>query len=318
MRKRLSTIAKKIAYRFYPPAHIVYFLQRTVLHPARRDRFARWFASRLPKSTISVRTEQQLNMARDLKQEGCVHIHDLVSPSQVGDILSFLETKPCYDRWRPDNGYFRISEAPSDCHVAPYPDAEVVRCPHLLSFANHPDILAAVEELFGCKPTLSQLSVWWSLPGHIQPEEAEFFHRDVDEWHFIKLFVYLTDVDEGSGPHVFVKGSPAIPKLLPIKRYNDCDVQREFGLEKVVHFTGKAGTAFLENTFGLHKGQMPTTNKRLLFQAQYSLFPIGIYKYSPSSRGIAHSCLDPYVNRLYLQRTEANYRKDDNRGQSAR
>ena len=114
------------------------------------------------------------------------------------------------------------------------------------------------------------------------------------------LFRSLTDVDAGSGPHVFVKGSPSIAKLLPIKRYQDAEVEREFGAENIIHFTGKAGTAFLENTFGLHKGQMPTSCKRLLFQAQYSLFPIGIYRYSPLPRGIEHSALDPYINRLYV------------------
>jgi len=300
MEKNLPSLARKVINRFYPPAHFAFYLQRTVLHPSCRRKIAQWLADRLPKSVHFACTERQLCIVKELRESGFTPVPGLISEEQIGDIVRFLDGKQCYDRWRSSNGHFRISEAPPECHVAPYKEKDVLQCPHLLGIANHQDILASVEKLFGCKPTLSQLSLWWSLPGHAGPEDAELFHRDVDEWQFIKLFVYLTDVDAGSGPHAFVKGSSAIPKLLPIKRYQDSEVEREFGPENIIRFTGRAGTAFLENTFGLHKGQMPTTNRRLVFQAQYSLFPIGIYEYSPSPRTPEHRQLDAYVNRLYL------------------
>ncbi len=258
-------------------------------------------ASRLPKSANQLVTSGQLRLVRELEESGFAYLSDLVSRRQIDEIFEYLRDKKCYDRWRPESGEFLISDAPSNCHVAPYMDVDVMRCPHLLRIANHSDILAAMEKLFGCKPTLSQLGLWWSLPGHSKAEDAELFHRDVDEWQFIKLFVYLTDVDSCSGPHVFIKGSPAVKKLIRIQRYADCDVEREFGMENIIRFTGKAGTAFLENTFGLHKGQMPTSGNRLLFQAQYSLHRIGIYRYNPLLRGPEDSELDPYINRLFLR-----------------
>ncbi len=298
--KKLPTVARKFINRFYPPAHLVFYLQRTVLDPSRRRRIARFLARRLPNPQRQSVTQDQLRIVREIERDGFSCVNGLISPGQIREVLDYLDGKLCYDRWCPERGDFHIRNAPPDCHVAPYKDGDVVECPHLLRIANSPDVLAVTAELFGCKPTLSQLSLWWSVPGHAKPEEAEFFHRDVDEWHFIKLFVYLTDVDRDSGPHVFVKGSPDIPKLLRIKRYEDSDVEKAFGVDRIIQFTGKAGTAFLENTFGLHKGQMCVSNRRLLFQAQYSLFPIGIYEYSPIRRWAEHGGLDAYINRLYL------------------
>lgn len=225
----------------------------------------------------------------------------LLTEAQITDVLSFLRTRRCYDRWAPERGSFAVEDAPESCHVAPYYDADVVSCPHLLALANHPLIISAMQNVLGCKPTLSNLGLWWSFKGHATPENAELYHRDVDEWHFIKLFVYLTDVDEFSGPHKFMRQSHHEPKLLPIRRYEDSEVHQAFGADREVTFTGEAGTAFLENTFGFHKGQMPISKNRLLFQAQYSLFPVGIYKYEPTPfQADVH--FDSYINRLYIKR----------------
>jgi hypothetical protein len=298
--RNMPALTKKLIDRVYPPSHLAFYLQRTVLNSAHRQKIAAFLAKRLPAPTHTA-SDGRLRIVSELERDGFSYLHDLISPTQIGEILSYLADKLCYDRWRRQDGLFHVSDAPINCHVAPYQDAEVLACPHVLHLANHPDIIASTERLFGCKPTLSQLSLWWSLPGHAKAEDAEMFHRDVDEWHFIKLFVYLTDVDSGSGPHVFVKGSPRINKLLPIRRYEDVEIEQAFGRENVIEFVGKAGTAFLENTFGFHKGQLPTSRRRLLFQAQYSLFPIGIYKYDAVPRRAEHEDLDPYVNRLYLR-----------------
>ena len=169
----------------------------------------------------------------------------------------------------------------------------------MLETINHPLVLETVGELFGCKPTISNVSMWWSLPGHATAEHAELFHRDVDDWLFIKLFIYITDVDAGSGPHVFVRGSHNSAKLARIARYTDDEVAREFGKDNVLSLTAPAGTSFLENTYGMHKGQLPLSRRRLLLQAQYSLRPISILQYKPL-KVPASKAVDPYINRLYV------------------
>src|SRR5207253_11228502 len=206
-------------------------------------------------------------------------------------------------RWRPDNGFFDPDTPAPDCHTALFSTEDVVRCPYALEWANNPKVLSIVGHALGAKPTLSNISIWWSYPGHEKPQEAENFHSDVDDLAFIKLFIYLTDVDDGCGPHVFVPGSQNKQIFGKIRRYSDEEIEKTFGRDGIKTFTGPQGSAFLENTFGLHKGQLPKKKRRLLFQAQYSLHPIGIYKYNP----IVHSKIlsaqfDNYTNRLYISK----------------
>lgn len=296
----MASVTKKFLKRVYPPSNILFYLQRQVLKPASRQRVSRMIAGFKPVAVPQA--TEELEKVQTLDTDGFVMLPPILSASQIADVFSYIQDKKCYDRWKPESGEFLIADAPANCHTAPYSEKKIIECPHLVEAANHPIVLSIVSKLLGCKPTISNMGLWWSLSGHSEPEEAENFHRDVDEWHFIKLFVYLTDVTEQSGPHVFVKGSQREPKLLPIRRYTDPEVEIAFGRERIVHFTGSAGTNFLENTFGFHKGQLPQSGVRLLFQAQYSLLPIALYKYHPIEINPARArSLDPYINRLYIR-----------------
>lgn len=296
------TIFAKIIDRIYPPRHLLFHLQRQIMRPAARQRLARLASRRLPAVCELVRRER-LSETEALDRNGYVMLPELVTAPQIDTVLNYLADKPVYDRWCAGAGTFSAAAPPPACHTALYRNEDVVDCPHILGWANDPRVLAIVSQVLGAKPTLSNLTIWWSYPGHDTPQEAENFHRDVDDLHFIKLFVYLTEVDADSGPHAFVPGSQRHPRLLKIRRYQDQEVEAVFGREGIRRFTGPRGTSFLENTFGLHKGQLPASRRRALFQAQYSLHPIGIYRYQPALRqGHDGPPLDPYVNRLYVKR----------------
>jgi hypothetical protein len=298
----MANVAQKIIKRVYPPSNMLFFLQRKVMKPSSRQRISKLIAGRLQRAVPRAFSSANEGYAQSLDIEGFVMLPNLLSPTQIQDVFAYLGDKQCTDRWKPESGQFDIAKAPANCHTADYDQSTVVKCPHLLEAANNPLVLDIVSKLLRCKPTLSSMGLWWSLSGHDAPEQAENFHRDVDEWHFIKFFVYLTDVTEDSGPHVFVKGSQREAKLLPIRRYTDTEIESTFGPDRVIRFTGPAGTNFLENTFGFHKGQMAKSANRLVFQSQYSLLPIHLYKYNPiqiePARG---SGFDPYINRLYVK-----------------
>jgi hypothetical protein len=98
---------------------------------------------------------------------------------------------------------------------------------------------------------------------------ATAFHRDVDAWRWLKVFVYLTDVDKGSGHHEVFRGShlkfPA--ELREIRRYSLTELEQHFGPHLSV--TGPAGTCFAENTLAFHRGTTPIKNSRLMLTAVY-------------------------------------------------
>jgi Phytanoyl-CoA dioxygenase (PhyH) len=195
------------------------------------------------------------------------------------------------------------NDVPKGVHVA-YFDAElVVPTPHIFEIVNNPVVLGAVARVLGATPTISYMAVWWSLPaGDGTAQQAENFHRDFDDWRFVKYIVYLTDVDEDSGPHIFIPGSHKQNKLLPIRRYTAEEIAGAFGQGNAKLFVGPAGTSFLENTYGFHRGLPAKSKPRLALAATYSLRVILYGPRAPiaaiGQNGIPAD-IDSYINRIY-------------------
>jgi hypothetical protein len=82
-----------------------------------------------------------------------------------------------------------------------------LRCPRILEIANAPENIQIAADYLGCLPTISTIGILWSLPGGQQQATTQNFHRDMEDWRFLKFYVCLTGADPGSGPHLFVRGS---------------------------------------------------------------------------------------------------------------
>ena len=127
---------------------------------------------------------------------------------------------------------------------------------------------------------LEYVDVWYSVP---QPAEAERissqrWHRDYNDKHLLKVFLYLVDVDDAMGPFQYVPGSQ------PGGPYADAwpweplgqNYPTEQELEALVPssairaFTAPKGTLIFCNTAGFHRGGFSTTDPRVLATATYS------------------------------------------------
>lgn len=299
----MSDLLEKILRRsrlMSSPHYWGFQVQRRVLHPARRAKMARWLAERRPRSQFrpgSNETAQRDTLMDDMTRQGYHMLTGLVDPEQVAAMRAYFSEKTARDPYRPTLGQFLpLTEAKPETHVAFFDSQTVIAAPHALELANHPLLLSSVEALLGCKPSIGYISAWWSLPGDGTAEQAENFHRDVDDWAFYKFFLYLTDVDEGSGPHVYVPGSHDRDTHLDLRRYTEDEVK---SLGPEIHFTGPAGSCFMENTYGLHRGLPPRDKPRLIFQVTYCLTGL---PYAPSSPiAPLPTGYDPFVNRFYLK-----------------
>jgi hypothetical protein len=127
---------------------------------------------------------------------------------------------------------------------------------------------------------LEYVDMWYSVP---QPEEAariasQRWHRDFNDKHLLKAFLYLVDVDEGTGPFQYVPGSA------PGGRYGDAwpwrplgenyppenELESRISGDAVKVFTGRKGTLLFCNTAGFHRGGFATTAPRVLATATFS------------------------------------------------
>lgn len=277
-----------------------FYAQRKLVDLSVREHAADQFAASLPRSIGNdIPSEAAVQMARD----GFAPVPDLVTPAQVADLRAYFNELPAHDPYRPGLGKFRAPhDVPPQTHVSHYANDAIAAAPHIFDIANDPRVLNTVERFLGCKPTLAAIRVWWSTPSASEtPEHAENFHRDVDDLRFVKLFVYLTDVDDQSGPHIYAVGSHRKNVLTRIGRFTDAEVAAACGDETIRRFTGPAGTSFLENTYGLHRGLPPVRHPRMILQPLYTLRPIIFGPRRPLRQFRADEArLDRYINRVFL------------------
>jgi hypothetical protein len=189
-------------------------------------------------------------------------------------------------------------------------EQDVLACPVAQQLLGDQSLLAIAQQYLGAAPVQDMVAMWWSTaqPVAASSAAAQLFHFDLDRLRFLKLFVYLTDVDAAHGPHLFVRGSH---RDLPAgfrhdRRYTDDEVFEAFG-DAVMSIEGRRGTMFLADTRGLHKGLPLEHGIRLVFQLEYatSLFgyPVRRLTLVPDEPAAAAAMAQfPYTFRRFVHR----------------
>lgn len=233
----------------------------------------------------------------DLNRDGIAKLAPVASQDAIKGMVSFLSGQKVVG---PDGKLTTLDNLPANTATAAYSCETILECPGVLEALNAPSVLRIVTDYLGCKPTLSSIGVRWSFPSENNVTDTQRFHRDVDDWRFVKLFVYLTDVDERSGPHAYVRTSHKTSFGMKAKAYTLGDIERRFGAQSLDTVLGPAGTTFMADTQGVHCGVVPVDRPRLILQAQYSLLPVFAFLYDPVERDELSE--DAYVNRLVVRR----------------
>lgn len=201
-------------------------------------------------------------------------------------LVNFAEKTPCYADRIPSQGFYLKDRALAEQKLgkklllAQYFNVQSDEFIDRLS--KDPFLLSVAASYLGAPPQLMSVNMWWTFPVEASREDKEkhahVFHYDLDDVKFVKFvkfFFYLTDVDEGAGPHVYVRGSSRNIKyknsLFKSKRFTDSEVVEAYGEQNIIHVHGMAGSCLVEDTITLHKGVTPTERARLILQFEYSI-----------------------------------------------
>lgn len=151
----------------------------------------------------------------------------------------------------------------------------------VLKLITDQNFLHIANEYLNVKPILDIVAIWWNktIPEQFSPEQkeklksasAQMFHHDMDRLKFLKFFIYLTDVEMDSGPHVYVrKTHQKSPDYITADgRYSD-EMIDQYAKEDVMHICGKKGSILAVDTRGIHKGLEVNKGERLLFQLEFT------------------------------------------------
>jgi hypothetical protein len=276
--------------------------------------------------------DRSLGSVEEFRRTGLA-ILPAVRPAVVAALRSYFEQLPVIEsEIAPHNIPRSLEELRNTSHFAIHPRDQVLCAPGLVDLINTPAIIDFVEAYLGCVPTLYSVRAWWSFPA-TSPEgpQAEFFHRDIDDWRFCTLFLYLTDVTMSGGPHQLIPESHTLAgmeKLIAHAREQgrsrndftalksfDRDLTPEFSdkcsylfHDRIASVTGAAGSMFIANTLALHRGLFPSMSPRLMVWARFGLGPNSNADgwTNPLARKLVPSALpdterNRYINRLQFQ-----------------
>lgn len=140
-------------------------------------------------------------------------------------------------------------------------------------------MLDIASEYLQLWPKLEYLDLWYSLPVGESAERkaSQIWHRDFDDRHLLKAFLYLSDVDQSAGPFEFVPGSqPGGPyegvhpwEPMVIGRVSEEEMAKHVPSDSVKTFTAPRGTVIFCNTSGLHRGGFVESKPRVLATVTY-------------------------------------------------
>jgi len=232
---------------------------------------------------------------RSLRENGFCRLGKVLDDAALGPVHTALESAELSDSWKRTPGRFTRANVPGVINVAEFDRTAIHAAPALTQVANDPRTLARVAAYLGAPPTIQHYIMWWSFAGDRQARDAQLFHEDRACYRFLKLFVYLTDVGPQTGPHVYIRGSASMAlrerliagleqrkkglgelarNMLAKQRVSDRDIETFFGTGRTETFVGKAGEAFLVDTSGYHKGQLPATGDRRPISVPDTLYDV--------------------------------------------
>ena len=195
-------------------------------------------------------------LTKELEENGIVIIPDLLTASQLRGMQVGFNARLRRMRWNDFDGYEK-----TDLYRHMVQDVLILD-QGFVDAALHPVVISALREYLGDTFELVEAKGWKSLP-----TKRDFHGWHGDAWYDqervkdripreVKLGLYLTDVK--SGGFVYVKGTHGRQHPKPLSR----DQARALPRERFVEVSGAAGLAFLFDTSGFHRQNLPILEPR--------------------------------------------------------
>jgi hypothetical protein len=225
-------------------------------------------------------------------------------------VTAYFRSTPCFAGHVPaqsDGTPRGVEDVAKASNYGSYRLDQSLAAPHVIELALDSRVLDLVGGYLGCLPSLYSINTFWTFPAAGAGLTHEF-HRDEDDYRFVVVFVYWTDVEPGEGEFYFIEGThdrgiaerrirrslwPLFYRLRGLRWIagaedlrrlsggtgygHDRAYRRLFG-RHIRRFQGGAGTTIVADTFGLHRGALPRSRPRLCTWIRYGLYANEAYR----------------------------------------
>lgn len=161
--------------------------------------------------------------------------------------------------------------------------------PSVHNLLSLPELYSLVSLYIGGPALVYNVAAWIQYPGFTDKQpNTQLWHRDRDDFSFLKMFMNVGDVTHECGPHAFIPGSHSSVQLKDLFVTDDSyklkiingqnhkflsdDSLMALGLvKKPKIWNGPSGLTFLEDTRGFHRAYIPLTTPRLMFSITWTV-----------------------------------------------
>ncbi len=184
-----------------------------------------------------------------------------IPANYVAEILSYCEHTKLQKYWNPHRDCAAIDRLARDTTVV-----EIAR-----QYLGAEPILWLTQLRWSFGTALEQRAILSSLHPEPVQYDSDAFHYDTLDYKSLTVFIYLTDVEPDSGPHVVIKNTHKTKSFYDICHIilSDKLAQKKFG-DQITMILGPPGTVFFEETSCFHKAARCRT-KRLMLSIDYVL-----------------------------------------------
>jgi hypothetical protein len=144
-----------------------YLLQRRIRNPKYRECATRLIQIFLPRADLKKQANADLEK---LEIDGWAPVVGLLSDEQTRALRHYFSVTQGFDRYEPGRKVMPFVDPSKVCQFS---SEAVLKSPGFLTIANNPEVLKTVEGYLGVRPTISNISAWWSFESTDPARDAE-------------------------------------------------------------------------------------------------------------------------------------------------
>jgi hypothetical protein len=227
---------------------------------------------------------QAETVSAELKRTG-IFIGLTLPPAIHEEISRFGQETPCFGNFERKLEFLAKDHAEAERRfgrtiLSGHHFERVLQCEAAIAVQKDPLLLNVARHYLGGEAKLITTRLWWSFPTKSASDadlsRASFkYHFDLDDWRMLKFFFYLSDVDGDAGPHVYIRGShnrrSIKHQITLLVGHPAEEVLKFYGEDSVLTLTGSAGTGFVEDPFGFHRGTLAKQTPRLMMEVGFGV-----------------------------------------------
>ncbi len=147
-------------------------------------------------------------------------------------------------------------------------------------FALSPALLNVANAYLRMYAQLRYYNVWYTFATNAAARESQLWHFDREDQYILKIFVYLKDVEIGTGPLTYAPGThrkglhwnrkPESFNENGVLRTTDEQMNAVIPRGKWIKAIGKKGTVVFADTRGYHKGGDARDDSRLMYTCMFT------------------------------------------------